>query len=290
LSFFVWGYNLGCYFFMISGFGNVLNQQFGMDIAFGSGLAVVISVFTALLGLKKMVDIIGKIGPIIVGFSIILGIISAFWTYPHIPEGCELIQSGAIEVPHAGHSVLLSALAYTGTCTLLPMAYFAHIGYDFKEYRYKDTKMIFLLAALSYGICLILLALNFIGDIAECGPVAIPNLILANRFLPAAGLIFSVIILLAIYSTMCPILWTCASMLWKDETSLPYRSFIVVCGIVVYVVTLFVPYQTLLNYIMTYFGYTGAISGVAILVRYYMLKREDKKAAMNVHLNGEVSK
>ena len=92
-----------------------------MDIAFGSGLAVVISVFTALLGLKKMVDIIGKIGPIIVGFSIILGIISAFWTYPHIPEGCELIQSGAIEVPHAGHSVLLSALAYTGTCTLLPM-------------------------------------------------------------------------------------------------------------------------------------------------------------------------
>ncbi len=36
LSFFVWAYNLGCYFFMISGFGNVLNQQFGLSVPIGS--------------------------------------------------------------------------------------------------------------------------------------------------------------------------------------------------------------------------------------------------------------
>lgn len=78
LSFFVWAYNLGCYFFMISGFGNVLNQQFGLPRPIGNAIAVILSVGTALLGLKKMVDIIGKIGPVVVGFSLILGIVSAF--------------------------------------------------------------------------------------------------------------------------------------------------------------------------------------------------------------------
>lgn len=43
LSFFVWAYNLGCYFFMISGFGNVLNQQFGLSVPIGSAIAVVLS-------------------------------------------------------------------------------------------------------------------------------------------------------------------------------------------------------------------------------------------------------
>lgn len=110
-----------------------------------------------------------------------------------------------------------------------------------------------------------------------CG--AIPNLVLANHLIGGAGIVFSVIIMLAIYSTMCPILWTCASMLWSNEKSLPYRAFIVACGVVVYFVVLFIPYEALINYIMTYFGYAGALSGAVIIIRYFMLKSQDKKAA-----------
>ena len=279
LSFFVWGYNLGCYFFMISGFGNVLNQQFGLAKPIGNAIAVFLSVGTALLGLKKMVDIIGKIGPVVVGFSLILGIVSAFWTFPHIKEGVALLETGAIVVNRAGHSILLSALSYTGTCILIPMAYVAQLGHDLSPYREKDTKSIVMLSTLSYGACCILLGLNYLGNIAECSTAAIPNLVLANHLISGAGIIFSVIIMLAVYSTMCPILWTCASMLWSNEKSLPYRLFIIACGVVVYFVVLFIPYEALINYIMTYFGYAGALSGVIIIIRYFMLKAQDKKAA-----------
>lgn len=278
LSFFVWAYNLGCYFFMISGFGNVLNQQFGLAKPIGNAIAVFLSVGTALLGLKKMVDIIGKIGPVVVGFSLILGIVSAFWTFPHIKEGVALLETGAIVVKRAGHSILLSAISYTGTCILIPMAYVAQLGHDLSPYREKDTKSIVMLSTLSYGACCILLGLNYLGNIAECSTAAIPNLVLANHLISGAGIIFSVIIMLAVYSTMCPILWTCASMLWSNEKSLPYRLFIIACGVVVYFVVLFIPYEALINYIMTYFGYAGALSGVIIIIRYFMLKTQDKKA------------
>lgn len=279
LSFFVWAYNLGCYFFMISGFGNVLNQQFGLPRPIGNAIAVFLSVGTALLGLKKMVDIIGKIGPVVVGFSLILGIVSAFWTFPQIKDSVALLESGAITVNRAGHSIFLSAISYTGTCILIPMAYVAQLGHELSPYREKDTRRIMMLSTLSYGLCCILLGLNYLGNIAECSVAAIPNLVLANHLIGGAGIVFSVIIMLAIYSTMCPILWTCASMLWSNEKSLPYRAFIVACGVVVYFVVLFIPYEALINYIMTYFGYAGALSGAVIIIRYFMLKSQDKKAA-----------
>lgn len=279
LSFFVWAYNLGCYFFMISGFGNTLNQQFGLPVAAGSAIAVVISVGTALLGLRKMVDIIGKIGPVVVGFSLILGIISAFRTFPHLAEGVALMQSGAVEVNRAGHSILLSGISYTGTCILLPMAYVAHLGHDLRDFRYKDTKRIFMAGTVLYTGCCIILALNYIGKIEECAAAAIPNLVLANQFVSGMAIVFSVVIMLSIYSTMCPILWTCASTIWSNEKSVPYRLFIVICGVAVYFITLFVPYETLINYIMTYFGYAGAISGAITIVRFFMLWSQDRKAA-----------
>ena len=279
LSFFVWAYNLGCYFFMISGFGNTLNQQFGLPVAAGSAIAVVISVGTALLGLRKMVDIIGKIGPVVVGFSLILGIVSAFRTFPHLAQGVALMQSGAVEVNRAGHSILLSGISYTGTCILLPMAYVAHLGHDLRDFRYQDTKRIFTAGTVLYTGCCIILALNYIGMIEECATAAIPNLVLANQFVSGMDIVFSIVIMLSIYSTMCPILWTCASTIWSDEKSVPYRLFIVICGVAVYFITLFVPYETLINYIMTYFGYAGAISGAITIVRFFMLWSQDRKTA-----------
>lgn len=143
----------------------------------------------------------------------------------------------------AGHSILLSAISYTGTCILIPMAYVAQLGHELSPYREKDTRRIMMLSTLSYGLCCILLGLNYLGNIAECSVAAIPNLVLANHLIGGAGIVFSVIIMLAIYSTMCPILWTCASMLWSNEKSLPYRAFIVACGVVVYFVVLFIPFR-----------------------------------------------
>lgn len=159
------------------------------------------------------------------------------------------------------------------------MAFVAHLGHDLRDFRYKDTKFILIAGSIAYIICCVVLSLNYLGNIADCAAAAIPNLVLANRFISGMAVIFSVIIMLSIYSTMCPILWTCASTIWSNESSLPYRAFIILCGIVVYLVTLFVPYATLLNYIMTYWGYTGAFSGIVIVIRFFMLRSQDKRAA-----------
>ena len=72
----------------------------------------------------------------------------------------------------------------------------------------------------------------------------------------------------------------CASMLAKDDKSKKYKLICVIAGICVYIITLFVPYETLLNYIMTYCGYSGCVVAVVCIVRYFIIKSRDKKEGL----------
>lgn len=139
----------------------------------------------------------------------------------------------------------------------------------------------------SGGIMLVsfLMGLNHIGNIQAAVQASIPNLLLANNIFGGnAGIIlsllFAIIILAAIFSTICPMLWTCASMLAKDDKSKKYKLICVIAGICVYIITLFVPYETLLNYIMTYCGYSGCVVAVVCIVRYFIIKSRDKKEGL----------
>lgn len=274
---FVWMYNFGCYVFMVSGFANTLHQQWGVAIPVGGAIAVVLSVGTAVLGLKKMVDIIGKVGPVIVGFSLFLGIVSAFRYFPLIAEGNAAINSGEVPVIRAGANVLLSGLSYAGCCLLLVSAFIGRLGNDLRGYKFTYTKIILGGGSFIYILCCIVLGLNHIGNIKAASSTAIPNLLLANDIFGHMDAVFAVIILGAVYSTMCPIIWTCVSMLIKDEKSFKYKLACVVGGAAIYIVTLYVPYQTLLNRIMTYGGYCGAVTAIVCSVRYFAVRAKDRK-------------
>ncbi|MCG7587266.1 hypothetical protein [Photobacterium sp. OFAV2-7] len=279
---FAWSFNASCYMFMVSGFGNVLHQQWGIPIAIGSAVAVVISVGTAAAGLNKMIDIIGRIGPVIVGFTIVVGIISAFEYYPLIGAGNAAINNGEVEVTRAGANPVAAGLSFGGCCLLLVSAMVGRMGSELRDYDFKYTNIIMGLASFAFVFGSIVMGLNHIGNIANASTAAIPNLLLANNIFGAIGGAFAVIILVAVYSTLCPIIWTCVSMFIKDEKSMKYKLTCVIAGTAVYFVTLYVPYQTLLNYIMTYFGYSGAIVCGVVVVRYYMLKAKDKKEGITV--------
>ncbi|WED27638.1 hypothetical protein L3V77_05225 [Vibrio sp. DW001] len=274
---FAWSFNASCYMFMVSGFGNVLHQQWGIPIAIGSAIAVIISVITAAAGLNRMIDIIGRIGPVIVGFTIVVGVISAFTYYPLISDGNTAINSGTVEVTRAGANPILAGLSFGGCCLLLVSAMVGRMGSELREYDIKYTHIILSLAAFIFVFGSIVMGLNHIGNIENSVSAAIPNLLLANNIFGAVGGLFAIIILVAVYSTLCPIIWTCVSMFIKDENSLKYKLTCVIVGTAVYFVTLYVPYQTLLNYIMTYFGYSGAIVCGVVVVRYYMIKARDEK-------------
>lgn len=280
-----WLYGTGCYVFMVSGFGGTLNQQWGVPVPVGCAVAVVISVVTVLLGLRRLVDIIGKIGPVILVFTLVIAIGSAFHFFPLIGDGLDAINSGEVQpVIAGGTNPVLAGLSMSGTGSLLVAAFVGRMGADLREYNFKYNKIIFFATIGFYLLCSIILGLDHIGNIRAAATAAIPNLLLCTAVFGGAGAvfatIFAIIILAAIYSTICPLLWGCVSEWLPDEKHIKYKLSCVVVGVIVYFVCLFVPYQTLLNYIMTYCGYAGSVIAIVCGVRYLIVRRQDRKASL----------
>lgn len=286
---FAWLFNFCCYVFMIAGFGALIEQQWGVAGPIGAAVGVVLSVGTAALGLNKIVEIIGKIGPAIVLITLFVGIVAAFTYYPQITEGNALINNGAVKVTRAGYNWWLSGLSYAGCNLLLVSAFIGTMGHSLREYKFKYNKLIVFTGAFGIMLVAFLLGLSHIGNIQNATQVPIPNLLLANTIFGSSvtanlilGTAFAIIILLGIYTTICPMLWTCVSMVIKDEESLKYKLACAIAGICVYCVTLFVPYETLLNYIMTYCGYSGAIVAIVVIARYFAISADDKKKGLHI--------
>ena len=190
--------------FMISGFGNVIHQQWGISIPIGSAIGVVLSVTIAVMGLNKIIDIIGKVGPIIVLFTLFIGIVAAFRYYPMIAEGNAAINSGDVDVIRAGSNWVTAGLSFAGCNLLLVSAFVGTIGYNLREYKFIYNQLIMIIS--SGGIMLVsfLMGLNHIGNIQAAVQASIPNLLLANNvFGGNAGIIlsllFAIIILAAIF-------------------------------------------------------------------------------------------
>ena len=278
---FAWIFNACCFFFMISGFSNTLFQQWGLPLWIGYAIAIVLAVGTAVLGLQGIVNIIGKIGPVVVTFLFILGVISAFTYFPSISNGIELIRSGEVSVLQAGANPVLAGLSFGGCSILLVAAYMSSIGKELSGYKKKYTTVICIIGAAAISVTVGILGLCHLGNIAESSQAAIPNLLIANQVFGSAsgilGAVFAVIILLSIYSTFCPMLWTCVSTFIKDEKSVKYKLACVLAGIGVFIVDMFIPYATLVNIIMTYCGYTGGIVFLVLTVRWLMVRNQDKK-------------
>ncbi len=275
---FAWLFVFGCYVFMTTGFGAAMNQHWGVPVMIGSAIISILSVVTAGFGLQRIVDIIGRIAPAIVVFTLFIGIVSAFTFFPKISEGIELVRSGAVVVNKAATNWLTAGISFGGCSLLLVSAFIAQISKDYREYDYKQFKLTLLLASIFIPGCSVLMGLNHLGNISEAATAAIPNLLLASKIMGGVGLIFAILICLEIYTTTVPLMWTAVIQFTKEDKSIKYKLFCLVLGIAVFIIASTVPYATVLGFIMTWCGYSGGIVCVVCVVRYFMIRSQDKKA------------
>ena len=101
-----------CVIVMYSGAASALNEQYGAPMWVGAAIIAGLCCVTSLFGLKNIVNIISKIGPVLIlialGISLIAliqGIISG-----SLSEGAKLVASGEIEHMKASNSWLIAGI------------------------------------------------------------------------------------------------------------------------------------------------------------------------------------
>ena len=75
---------------MLAGVGAILEQAYGMPVIYGSSLMVIFATGTLILGLNKIIELLGIIGPIIVTLTLTTAIITLF-------DGSFSLKQGALD-------------------------------------------------------------------------------------------------------------------------------------------------------------------------------------------------
>lgn len=239
---------------MVAGAGSAVNQQYGLPIAVGAIALGVIAGATVIFGLSNIVDVISKIGPIIIILTLTLGILAIIRN----PEG--LINSNKIlsevKLLKASSNWFLASLSYVGFCMIWLAGFLASLGSTSKSRR--ESVLGILLGTIGFGVALAVIVLGILANIKALEGSNVPTLALAQMIHPILALVFSAIVIAGIYTTSVPLLWQVVARFTEEKTN-KFKILTISLTAVGIVIGILIPFEQLVNKVYVINGYIGII-------------------------------
>ena len=247
---------------MVAGAGAVFEEHYGMSRYVGGiGLAVVVGI-SVWFGLKSLVDVIGKIGPVIVVAAIALGLLGIFRNPGGIAEGNALLSG--LDLTRASTNWFMAGLSYVGFCMLWLAAFLTALGKTARNRREASSGA--MAGSIAFSVACIIVGLGLLANIVRVGGTEIPMLVLAKDVSPVLAAGISVMILAGIYTTAVPLLWTVSSRFFADRTP-RFKYLTIALAVVGTVIWLVLPFSQMVNIVYVVNGYVGILLLALMLVK-----------------------
>lgn len=215
---------------LLSGAGTTMNLYFGVPPFIGSLLVAVFVTVSVLLGLNRLVDILGRLAVLIILFMVVVSLISILHPVDGFTAGSALALADT-EVYRPAGNWLMSGFMYFTWCIIIFAAYATNLASQTTESVTVQNRGL-ILGHVGFAACASFPTLAIVANYSVAGSSAIPNIALARMIHPVLGVFFSIVVIICIYTTICPYLWTVAFSVAKTEDCKRYKVVSVVCIII----------------------------------------------------------
>lgn len=259
---------------MLAGGGATLNQYYGTPVYIGTGLIALLALGTAILGMEKLIKIIGVIGPIKIMFVVILGIagiVSIFGQPTILSEASTAIP--ALGLKAASSNWAWSGALYTFLCLMMSIPFLVNCGASARNL--KEARAIGVVGAVAFTAAIIMLVISELVNYKLIIGKQVPTLVIAASISPVLESIFSILIVVAIYSAVASLLLMTVRKFAVDKT----KKFNVIAAILTVIGMLFggvIPFDRLVNVLYPLAGYS------AIVFIGFMIYKEVKMKIRNI--------
>ena len=238
---------------LFSGSGATLEEYYGLNHFVGAVLMASLACAAYVLGFERFLKIVSCIGPVIIAFTLTVGIITALRDADHLA----LVEyyDGALSVRQPAPFWWLSALLYISYNLCGGSKYYTALGASAVTRKEAVWGAIAGSVALMASVTLIDLAM--MTEPSNSLVLGIPTLYLAKRVSAVLGALFSVVLLLGIFSSCSAMMWTICEKFVVQGTK---KSYLFSIGIAAAALVLgLLPFASLIGHIYTAFGYIGLV-------------------------------
>lgn len=249
---------------MISGAGASMNQYYGIDKNIGALVLTIFALGSVLLGINKVIDILGNIGPIIAIVAIGIGIITIARNYDIFISSNDIISN--LNVTKAVDNWWMSGIIYSGLNLIIATPFLVGVGFTSKS----KSNCIWggVLGAVIFMIAAIFLNLGIISEINNVYIKEIPILYMADKIGPIVGVMFSFMLIAGIYTTAVPLLWNICTN-FAEENSQTFTTIAVLSSVLGFIGGR-LPFSMLVNYVYPLSGLFGVIIIISIFIKNFI--------------------
>ena len=254
-------FSLCSFIVMIAGAGAAMNQYYAINKNLGGFLLAIVTMISIILGMNKVIDILGSIGPIISIVAIIVSMKTISINYENLYNIDSIISS--LKVMKTIDSWPIAAFIYSGLNIIFATPFIAGAGktvHNIKNCKYAGIigGSILILSAMLINIALL-------SDIQNTYNQEIPTLYMAKQISPLVGEIFSIILIGGIYTTAAPLLWNVCSSCFLEKTK-GFNIMAVLCTILG-VIGGTLPFSYLVSFMYPISGTIGILIIISLIFR-----------------------
>ena len=246
---------------LVSGAGATLNEYYGVNHYLGAFIMACAVLLTYFMGFERLVKLLSFVGPTIIGFCLLIGTVTLFRDGGNFAMIAEYEPILAELQPNA--SWVLGALLYVSYNCLDGSAYYTQVGKT--AGNAKDAVWGAVLGAVMLMAAITVMNTAILLNGGTAAALAVPSLYLARRISPVLGAVFSVFLVMGIFSCCSAMLWTVSS---KLTTGHKKKDGFIAVGIVtgVFFLILF-PFGELIGALYPVIGYMGWLFMACVVVK-----------------------
>ena len=253
---------LVAYVAMLAAGGALLSAQFGLAHSIGSLIYMLLAVLTALGGFERVASRIGKVAPMLVAGTLVIGLYIIFSGKVAEKEACEATASVFASnwvfaaIGYVGYN-MTAAVPVLGQCAL----------------RAKDKKSAargVLTGGILLGLCSLILFFVMLTDPSLAAVSDLPMLSFAERISPTLGSIYAFFLLIAIFGAATTCFYGFTTKLGDVKNK---NTMIWLVGIVGYLLSLY----GFSNFVANVYPVVGYISIVFFIMEIWNFIRLSRK-------------
>lgn len=259
---------------LISGAGATLHEYYGMNHYIGAAVMSVFVLLAYLIGFQRFIRVVSMITPLIVIFSLTVGIAVICMDAGNLSD----VAAYSEELAESKNSPewYISAVLYISLTFLGSSSYYTALGAAGIGEREVRIGVITGVAAIITSVAVLVTAM--LCNAGSIVALDVPNLYLAGKVSPVLGGIFSIMLILGIFSACSAMMWTVCSKFTDDDIK-KSRIFATCMVAAVFFLSLF-SFSGLMSILYPFIGYTGLVY-IFCVVRKGVKRRREKAVSAN---------
>lgn len=246
---------------VVSGAGATINTCFGIPYWLGCIFIILLALATFMAGMRRLVDILGCIGPVAVCLLITIALLALAQFSENLSLVPAVLTQGNFIT--ASQQWWLGGLLYTSGNFFFPILFMTQLVQN--AHRPREAVLGATIGTVAFALGLGAINIGMLTVLGDLVGISVPTVTMASIVSPVLGSIYSLLLICLVYGSASSILFIGVTQIAPILGGRQKLTALLICALSL--TSGLIPFDKLVNVVYSYMGYICFIMLIGVLIQ-----------------------